>query len=146
MDGSAGRFRDERRQQACRFDPVHADALPRLDWGLAALDLPPVLLGRLPAAAESARPAPGDVDRYRDAEGREWSRRLDGLEVAEWTLHRSGGDLRYRRERDGASLDVGQTRLFVRWRQMTAEPLADPLEPLGPAPDDEPDCADVDLS
>jgi len=146
VDGSAGRFRDERRRSACRFDPVRPDALPRLDWGLAALDLPPLLLGRLPAAAASARPAPGDAGRYRDAEGREWSLLRDGPEVAEWTLHRSGGDLRYRRERSGASLEDERTRLLVHWRQMTAEPLAGPLEPLGRSPGDEPDCADVDLS
>ncbi len=84
VDGAMGSFVDDRERWSCHFDPRRPDALPRLDWGLAAFDLPPVLLGRLPLSAELADRASGSGDvAVEDGLGRRWRVEMDGEGVVE---------------------------------------------------------------
>lgn len=145
VEDGAGRFHDDRARWTCRFDPSASGALPRLDWGLAALDLPAVLLGRLPTrGVPGASPPAGPFD-LTDGRGRRWTGEADSGGIVRWSLETSTGTLEFRRESSGATLFDRDTATRIRWRELAAEPLAEPLHPLSDSAGEPPECSDADL-
>lgn len=147
VDGATGSFVDDRERWSCHFDPRRPNALPRLDWGLAAVDLPPVLLGRLPlsAPAQVRATGPGEST-LEDGLGRSWRVESDGRGVVAWLLDSATGTLSYRREERGAILTDEDAGTRVRWRELASESLAEPLPPLAVAGPDDAECGDADVS
>lgn len=142
-----GRFQEERERWACRFDPAASSAMPRLDWGLTALDLPGVLLGRLPGPAVPEEIAHGVGSfEYRDASGRVWKGETDARGVERWTMASSEGRLAYRREGSGGVLSDDRSGARLKWRELASEPLPDPLAPVPEGTAELPECAGADFS
>lgn len=147
VDRGTGRFLDERQRWACRFDPAASNAMPRLDWGLTALELPAVLRGALPgpAVSEGVGMEAGSFE-FRDARGRLWTGEADARGLASWRMETADGALAYRREGVGATLSDDRSGARLRWRELAAEPLSGPLQPLSAGTPELPECADADLS
>jgi hypothetical protein len=145
VEDLAGRFHDDRGRWTCRFDPSASGALPRLDWGLAALDLPAVLLGRLPTGAQPGVSPPAGPFDLQDGRGRRWTGEADSVGIVRWSLETPTGSLEFRRESSGATLLDRGSATRIRWRELAAEPLAEPLRSLSDPAGEPPECFDADL-
>ena len=142
FDGGGGLWVDHRADVYCRLHG-HADltGLARLalaPFPLAAL--PPLLLGRLPAAPSAGTvpaAAAGTTIDYRDAEGRRWTASLTGDGAPEswalWGEGAAGGPvLTWLAAGGEAVLSDRAAGIQLRWREVVAEPLAGVLEPAEP--------------
>jgi hypothetical protein len=152
-----GLWIDHRQELTCRLaGSFELAGVPLAPFPLLAL--PPLLLGRLPAAPAmgaggqggttgTARGAAGAgrLD-FRDAEGRRWTARSAGGRPLSWTLWGDDGEPRISWTlSDGEAIlsDRGQ-RAQLRWREVVSERLAGALAPL-PVPADyrETDCREA---
>lgn len=137
-----GRWIDHRQRRACRIGSrLEMEGLPLSPFPLLAL--PPLLLGRLPAApaGEAARRSlagtAGSFD-FRDDEGRRWTGAVAAGAPVRWSLWEeevSAPRISWL-ERGGEAILSDRGRgVQVRWRQVVAEPLTLPLAELA-MPDD----------
>jgi len=142
-----GHFHDDREHWSCRFDATAAGALPRLDWGLAASDLPAVLLARVrpPAGDQGAANAPTGPFDFWDRGGRHWTGESDSRGAVWWFLETSTGRLEYRREASGSSLVDVRSAARIRWRELAAEDFVGRLHSLAEPAGELPECSDADL-
>jgi hypothetical protein len=157
VEGARGLWLDHRRALACRLaGRLDLAGLPLSPFPLPAL--PPLLLGRLPAApaepeARRAAGAPGATAlAFVDAEGRRWTADLDGGRPVAWALWDGAGAAEGGRPRISwrsvggeAILSDRERRAQLRWRQVVAEPLLGAPAPLAvPAGFQEMNCGSVD--
>ena len=130
-----GLWIDHRAEAACRLgDRLDLRGVPLSPFPLLAL--PPLLLGRLPAPpAVPGEAATGggasDLD-FVDSDGRRWTARCAGGRPESWTLWSGDGEPRisWVKVDDEAILSDREQRVQLRWRQVVAEPLGAPPEPL----------------
>lgn len=130
-----GLWIDHRAEVACRLgDRLTLAGVPLAPFPLLAL--PPLLLGRLPAAPGAdgglAAGGKGGLD-FVDEKGRRWTARCDGGRPESWTLWAADGRqprISWLKADGEAVLSDRQQRVQLRWREVVAEPLAGALEPL----------------
>lgn len=142
--GGRGLWVDHRAESTCRLEGrLELAGVPLSPFPLLAL--PPLLLGRLPAApgvgeerAALRAAASGDarID-FADAEGRRWTARLTDGRPRSWTLWAAGGReprISWLAAGDEAVLSDREQGVQLRWREIVAEPLAGDLEPVASPP------------
>lgn len=135
-----GLWVDHRAGVYCRLrdagELVASAGLPLAPFPLAAL--PPLLLGRLPAAPAGAATVGEEVD-YRDADGRRWTAALEGAAPTRWALWKddaAGGPvLTWLATGGEAVLSDRAAGIQLRWREVVAEPLAALPAPSEPPAD-----------
>lgn len=127
--GRDGLLMDSRSQRFCRLaSEVQLPAGLGLRLPLAAV--PRLLLGRLPVAAA---PATTEV---LDATGRRWTWNAARGELAQWTLWDGGEPAVWWSRRGGESvLSIRSRATQVRWHEVVAEALREPLAALRPPTD-----------
>ncbi len=144
--GGWARFVEGGARSGCRLAASASLRLPRIDWELPVLDLPAVLVGRLPATP-AASGANADAVDFRDQRGWRWTASRDALGPLRWTLWRGGVPaVRWERTDRGGRLDSRDGQLQVRWREGAREPIAAGGSGSVPAPEGEPECEHGDLS
>ncbi len=134
FEGRQGLWLDHRAEAYCAFgDQIELPALPVDPFPL--LSLPPLLLGRLPAAPGARPEEAGERLSYRDRESRRWTAILGEGEVRSWTLWEGGEPVVYWQRFDGwGVLSNRRERVQVRWREVVRERLEGSLVPLAVPP------------
>jgi hypothetical protein len=138
VEGADGWWLDHRRDVACR--DLALLELPGLgDGPVDARGLPPLLLGRLPAAGEAAPAAVAGELELRDAQGRRWSVALAEGQPDRWALWDAEGPVWWW-SRDGrGGVLSGREGRQLRWQEAVVEPLGG-LPAAAPPPGVREDC------
>jgi hypothetical protein len=136
---------DHRQRRACRLrGEVSLAGLPLAPFPLPAL--PPLLLGRLPAAPAPDRPpqegpvatgGDGTALTFHDRRGRRWTAELvDGAPVrwALWDEDAGRPRVTWLRQGGEAVLTDLEAGVQIRWREVVVEPLAEAPPPLAVPP------------
>ena len=121
---------DHRRKQYCRASAAsELRFLPLADLPLASL--PKLLLGRLPAVPAADLAQGERAVSFLDARGFRWNGQLEDGQLAWWTLLDSGEAIVWwRREERGGVFTDRPGKREVRWREVVAEQLEEPLGEL----------------
>ncbi len=123
----------------CRFDPGREFVWPEIGRLLPAIDLPAVLLGRLPEKPAATAGSEGD------GTGRRWTAASDGGGLSGWTLEDGAVRLEWRREQGGGELRLVSRGIEIRWREVAGEPVAGTVPALPAGADRAPECAVEEL-
>jgi len=130
VDGDEALLLDHRGRTYCRYGgEIEIAAVPL--GPLPFRTLPALLLGRLPLAAATPVERSGDEIGFRDRDGRRWSAILERGAATNWILWGEDGPEVWWQRRDDASLLSSRSEgLQLRWRQIVAEPMVEPLTPV----------------